>query len=123
MKRHGKAGLVLVVAALGLVGCADAESAATGSQCPAIAGGVPPSKLILPPSGGIPGQYVVVLDAGVDVATTADELAGKYGGLVQHLFAQPPGFSVSLADAQAPALAQEACVCWVEQDAGVTIPP
>jgi hypothetical protein len=90
--------------------------------CGAGNGSAPPSKLILPAAGGIPGRYLVVLMASVeDLHATAQELARRHGGVVFAEWESINGFGVSLADDAAPGLAGEPQVCWVEQDQWVTV--
>lgn len=83
-------------------------------------GTLPPTKLLLPASGGISGQYIVQLVSSVqDVPVVAGTLSTKYSGRVIAVFTTAlHGFAVVIDDASAPLLAQEADVCWVEQDAG-----
>jgi hypothetical protein len=83
----------------------------------------PPSKLILHPDGGVPGQYLVVLmDSVPDVHAAAADLTAKYGGELLYVYtAAIRGFALRVADAQAPALSEEPSVCWVEQDAVVSV--
>jgi hypothetical protein len=85
----------------------------------------PPSKLVLHPITGIPGQYIVVLlDSVSDIPAAANRLAQKYGGRLLAIYASAlRGFAVAaVGDASASALAQEADVCWVEQDSLGRIP-
>jgi hypothetical protein len=84
-------------------------------------GTIPPTKLILPPSGGIPDQFIVVLMAGVDVAESAGTLAARYDGEVLAVYeAVLGGFAVRMDPAGAAAMAEEPTVCWVEQDSVVS---
>lgn len=89
-----------------------------GSRSVMLVGG----KLILHPGTGISGQYGVVLQDNVnDVQAAATALATKYGGSVGFLYESAlKGFSVSLDDAQAPNMASEPDVKFVEQDQVVT---
>src|SRR2546422_680667 len=78
----------------------------------------PPSKLLLHPDGGVPGQYVVVfLDSVEDIPGTANSLAAKYSGTILFVYESAiHGFALKVADAAAVPLSNEPTVCWVEQD-------
>ncbi len=78
----------------------------------------PPSKLLLHPDGGLPGQYIVVLlDSVEDVQGTAKSLATKYSGTILFVYDTVlHGFAIKVADSAAVPLSNEPTVCWVEQD-------
>lgn len=122
LKRSALAALVGVLG----VGCGSgSDTPANEVQIPAAiyscgSGSLPPppSKLITPTSGGVPGRYIVVLmDSVADVSAEASTLAARYDGTILYTYtAALRGFAVAMPDANAPALSQEASVCWVEQD-------
>jgi len=90
-------------------------------SCGVETGSPPPAKLLLHGGSGIAGHYIVVLYAGVaDLHGTAGLLASDHGGVVTGEFASINGFGVGIADADAQGLADDARVCFVEQDATVS---
>lgn len=81
----------------------------------------PPTRLVLDPATGIPGQYTVVLALPVpNIDSATDSLARKYSGRVTAVYADALcGFTVQIPDASAAELSAEAQVCYVQQDSKV----
>src|SRR4051794_33580528 len=66
----------------------------------------------------IPGRYIVVLEAGADPAAVAATVRGIQGGRVHQSYDRGvKGFAVEISDAGAQALARDARVQFVEEDA------
>src|SRR5467141_737095 len=84
----------------------------------------PPSKLLLHPTNGLAGRYIVVfLNSVPDVQAAANRLAQKYGGRITAIYTHAlRGFAAAIDDAMAAPLAEEADVCWVEQDSMGKLP-
>jgi|GEM_PF-1312793 len=69
----------------------------------------------------VPDQYIVVLNQGVDLPATANEMARGYGGEVRFVYKQVlHGFAIRLPGQAAEALARDPRVDYVEQDQVVT---
>ncbi|MEU4802127.1 S8 family serine peptidase [Actinosynnema sp. NPDC023587] len=71
----------------------------------------------------VPDSYIVVLkDVGAHIAPTVDALSAKYQAKVGHTYTSAlRGFSATMSEARARALAADPAVSYVRQDAVVTI--
>src|ERR1044071_1288007 len=74
--------------------------------------------------GAVAGQYIVVLKPETEaslVGTTAQGLAGEYGGKVRFVFEHAlKGYSVSMSEADAMLLSEDSRVEYVEENGTVT---
>jgi hypothetical protein len=114
MRRRVRLALeALLIAAMVL-----ALACGVGDPC---ASPAPPSKLILRGVGGIPNQYIVVLDRRVpDPDRLGDYLAAKHGGTIfDRWHSALLGFAISMPDAEALPMSLEPGVCYVEQNGNV----
>ena len=113
--------LLLVASVLACTNAAHVGALGRPFQYSCLDGGTPPpQKLVLrdADAGGIPNKYVgeffpVVTDADAE----AHRLAAKHGGTITYVFQSIDGFAIDLDDSKAPALAAEAEICILEQDA------
>lgn len=70
----------------------------------------------------VPGQYIVVLEDGVDdVPAVAENLARVHAGVLDHVYtAAIKGFSVQMTEGMARGLSNHPQVAWVEEDGEVS---
>jgi hypothetical protein len=82
----------------------------------------PPSKVIVPPSGGVSGRWMVVVtdDAG-PLHEVAQQLALAYGGTVGDEWNSVRGFLMLMDDEKVAALSADTAVCFVQQDRLVSV--
>lgn len=106
------------------LGCGGASDGSNSVPAPALAGScmpggaAPPAKLIIPPTGGVSGRWIVALaDDTTPLHATAVMLAWRYGGKVLDEWDTLGMFLMGLDDSAAAALSEDPAVCYVEQDA------
>src|SRR5437867_2941471 len=69
----------------------------------------------------IPGQYIVVLESGVDTATVANTVRDLKSARVRHTYERGiKGFELEMSDADAQALSRDSRVQFVEEDSTVS---
>ncbi len=70
----------------------------------------------------IPGRYIVVLDSSADTATVANSVRSFSGARINHIYGRGlKGLAVEISDADAQALARDARVQFVEEDATIAV--
>ena len=70
----------------------------------------------------IPGRYIVVLDSSADTATVANSVRSLSGARINHIYGRGlKGLAVEISDADAQALARDARVQFVEEDATIAV--
>jgi len=113
--RTMSAGVAGIASAIALLSCGEGVSGRAPIET--CSGVRPPSRLLLHPDNGVPGEYIVVFyDSVPDIPGTANSLATKYSGRILFVYETAlHGFALDVADSAAVAISNEPTVCWVEQ--------